>query len=143
MAVNDASAYGRDIRCLFDADEFFTSVEGIGVVRQHAFHRITTDDVLGDDGTGSFVIRGWGFDVRRLLGLPASELPAYQPILSEVLQRDERVETADVKIEATSNDNGTADVAIEVQCTTALGPFSLVIPSIQDLTAEVLGGQVA
>ena len=142
MAVNERTVYGRDLRCLFDADPFFTAVEGIEVVRQHAFHRITTDDILGDDGTGSLVIRGWGFDVRRLLGVPASKLPIYQPVLVEVLLRDERVETADVKLEATTNGNGTADLAIEIDCTTALGPFQLVLPSVQDLTADLLEGQV-
>lgn len=127
MSRNPAASYGRDIRCLTDADELFTEVEGVELVRQDALHRLMTDNILGDDGTGteSHVIVGWGFDVRRLLGMSASKLAAHQPILAEVLMRDERIETADVVLTKTTT-NGLDDVALSVNGTTALGPFSIV-----------------
>jgi hypothetical protein len=139
MARNAASAYGRDIRCVRDADELWTSVVGIDVVRQSAIHRLTTDDVLGDDGTGSLVIVGWGFDCRRLLGLPGSRLAAFQPVLVEVLHRDERIQYADVRLERVIT-NGVEDVRISVEAQTAEGPFSFV-RNVSDITADDLVGQ--
>lgn len=127
MATN-ASDYGRDVLCVLDADELFSDGVGLDIVRQDALHRITTDDVLGDDGTSSILIVGWGFDCRRLLGLPASQLAAYQPILSEVLTRDPRVLSADVTLTPTVT-NGLADVALRAECRTVTGQtFSIVGP---------------
>jgi hypothetical protein len=139
MAINLPAELGRDVRCMLDADELWTEAEGIDVVRQDAFHRLTTDDVLGDDGTGSLLIVGWGFDVRRLLGVPVGRLPAYQPILVEVLLRDPRIDQATVRLEPTVT-NGLADILLHVECTTAQGPFSL-IRRISDLSAADLVAQ--
>jgi hypothetical protein len=139
MARNAASAYGRDIRCVRDADALFTEAVGLDVVKQDAIHRLTTDNVLGDDGTGSLVIEGWGFDVRRLLGMSASKLASHQPILTEVLTRDPRIDTADVQLERTVT-AGLEDIVITVDCTTALGPFRLV-RRVSDLSADDLGEQ--
>lgn len=140
MAANAAALYGRDIRCVVDADSMLSTCEGIEVVRQHAYHRLTVDNILGDDGTGSFVIAGWGFDTSRLAGMTTSRLAAQQPILSEVLQRDPRVLTADVRITPTIV-NGKADVTIDASCETSLGPFTLSIKSVSDLSATDLVGQ--
>lgn len=140
MATNPASYYGRDVACVLDADELFTEAVGIDVVRQDAIHRITTDDVLGDDGTGSLMVVGWGFDCRRLLGLSTLKLTAHQPILAEVLTRDQRVQQADVTLTPVRT-NGLADVALFARCVTALGPFEIVIKSIANLDASDLVGQ--
>lgn len=139
MARNEPLAYGRDIACVFDADDVWTEVIGVALVRQDALHRLLTDDILGDDGTDSFRKVGWGFDVRRLLGKSDSELASFQPVIAEVLQRDPRVLTADVTLTATTTD-GLSDVLLDVKATTDLGPFSLV-RSVQDLTAGDLVGQ--
>lgn len=140
MAKNPALDYGRDIRCMRDADALFSEAVGLEVVKQDAFHRISTDDILGDDGTGSFVIGGWGFDSRKLAGLLASRLPSFQPVLSEVLTRDPRILSADVKLTPVVT-NGLADVEIRAVCTTAKGQFSL-IKRVSELTASDLEGQV-
>lgn len=139
MSRNAANLYGRDVRCVRDADKLFTEVTGLDLVRQDALHRLMTDDVLGDDGTGSEVIVGWGFDVRRLLGLPPSRLPSYQPILASVLERDPRIDSATVLLEATTT-RGVADALLRATCVTALGPFTL-IRKVSDLTAADLVGQ--
>lgn len=136
MARNTASSYGVDVACVRDADALFTSVTGIDVVKQDAIHRLTTDDVLGPGGDG------WGYDTRRLLGLPQSRLAGLQPVLSEVLQRDERVLTADVTLTATRTSSGLADVAIKATCTTAEGSFDLVT-SVLELTSALIEGQGA
>ena len=133
MAVNSASTYGTDIRCLYDADAFFSAATGLESVRQDAFHRIMVDDVLGPQG------EGWGKDVRRLLGMPARELVAQQPVFATVLLKDPRIQSADVTIAATIT-NGMADVRFAASCTSALGPFDVVIDSVASLTARVLAG---
>lgn len=135
MATQPATNYGRDIACITDADAFFTDVTGLGCITQDAIHRLTTDDVLGPGGDG------WGFNVRRLLGGSTSALAGMQPVLSEVLQRDPRILTADVTLTPTVT-NGFADVLISVVATTALGPFSF-IKSVQQLTASDIEGQGA
>ena len=134
MARNPAAYYGRDVACVLDADPIFSSVTGIEVVRQAAYHRLMCDDVLGPGGDG------WGYDCRRLLGMKSSRLVAMGPVLSSVLQRDERILTADVRIESVQT-NGLQDVRITVTCTTDAGPFSFVM-SVADLTAGTIEGQV-
>ncbi len=120
--------FGTDIACMRDADSLFTSTSGVALVRQDAFHRITTDSVLGVGGDD------WGFDSRRLLGANTTTLKARQMTLAAVIQRDPRVLTADVIITATST-NGIADVAIVANCTTAEGPFDIIVPSVRALDA--------
>lgn len=134
MATNPSANYGTDLACFYDADPFFSGVTGIESVRQDAFHRVTTDDVLGPGGVG------WGKDCRRLLGMHTRDLAAQQPIYSNVLLKDERIESADVTITATTNKNGLADVRFEAICVTAFGPFDLVL-SILDLTTVTIEGQ--
>lgn len=133
MARNVPSAYGTDIACTRDADALFSSVTGLDVVKQAALHRLTADSVLGPGGDG------WGYDCRRLAGAPASKLQGLQPVLSEVLQRDDRILAADVKITATTT-RGLADVRIEATCLTAEGPFDLVL-NISDLTSATIEEQ--
>ncbi len=135
MARNPASLYGTDLACYRDATPLFSSVTGIEVVRQHAFHRLTADSVLGPGGDG------WGFDCRRLAGAKRSALAGLQPVLSEVLQRDERILAADVKITETST-RGFSDVRIEARCLTEEGPFELIF-NVSELTSAVIEGQGA
>lgn len=140
MARNEPTEYGRDFRCIRDIDEFASEAVGIDVVRQDAIHRITTDDVLGDDGTESLIIVGWGYDVRKLLGMPASRLQSQQPLISAKLLRDPRINSASVRLESTTNANGLADVQLTVECLTALGPFDIV-SLVSEITTTDLAGQ--
>lgn len=133
MAFNQPPAYGKDFRCERDTDYLLTTTEGIEVVRQHTLHRLLQDDILGDDGTGSLVITGWGYDVRRLLGMTERELLQQPPIISETLQRSERIETCDVTLNPVTQAGRVIDVGLNVQCVTALGPFSIV-SSVNELT---------
>ncbi len=133
MARNPASSYGIDIACMRDADSLFTSATGLDVVKQAAFHRVTTESVLGPGGSG------WGFDCRRLLGMPASKLSTMQPTISEVLQRDDRILGADVSLTQTTT-RGLADVRLKATCITAEGPFDLIM-NVLDLTVGDLERQ--
>lgn len=140
MGQNAPAAYGTDFRCSSDTDTFFSTCTGLEAVQQSAFHRLTTDDVLGDDGTGTLAIVGWGFDVRRLLGIASDQakLTSFQPILVEKLLRDPRLDAADVTLTATKTKNGLADVALKAVGHTADGPFTIDIKSVRALVD--LGG---
>jgi hypothetical protein len=147
MATNPAADYGIDILAVrFDpvtrlailgADEFFSDATGLAIVRQDALHRILTDDVLGPGG------QGWGRDVRRLLGSSTLNLAAQQPIFAEVLQRDPRIERADVTITSTTNSAGIATISFTAVCTTDAGPFELIIPDIANLSSDTIERQGA
>ncbi len=126
MATNEARLYGSDIACISDADELWSEVEGLEVVKQDAIHVITTDDFLGPGGAGR------GFDCRRLIGKNTAELASLQPILVEVLCRDDRINDAQVVLTSTTT-RGLADVEIACTCHTDLGPFSFT-KSVMDLT---------
>lgn len=134
MAANEPEAYGVDIRCFTDADPFWSTATGLESVRQDAYHRITTDDVVGPGGVG------WGYDCRRLLGMPAGQLPAQQALIRAALLRDERISEADVTITTTTRTGGQVDVVLTIRCVTAAGPFDFVV-SVLDLTSETIERQ--
>jgi hypothetical protein len=125
--------YGRDVRCVADCDSLFSEAEGLDIVFQDAIHRITTENVLGPGGDG------WGKDCRKLIGMTQPELLAQQPLYAEALERDERINSADVTLSAITH-NGLADVQIAATCYTDLGPFSFVKP-VSELTAADIEGQ--
>jgi len=134
MAINPSSSYGRDVRCLLDCDELMSAVEGLGVVYQAAFHRVSTDSVLGPGGDG------WGYDARRLLGMNAADLPSYQPIFAEVLTRDPRIDSAEVSLTPVLVRGTMVDVEFHAECETAEGPFALVF-NVADLSSARIEGQ--
>lgn len=131
MATNPETYYGLDLACVSDADELFSGVVGVDTVRQDAIHRLTTESVLGPGGDD------WGYDCRKLLGMKSDELARMQPTIIEVLTRDDRIETADVTLEASINSNSMSDVTITVQCETVLGPFEFT-KFVSELTLEYL-----
>ncbi len=134
MAINDPTLYGRDFRCVSDADDLFSDAAGIDIVAQDALHLVTQTDFLGPGGDNR------GFDLRSLIGKNTSQLASYAPIVSNVLtDGDDRILTATVVLTATTR-NGLADVEFAIHCETALGPFDLT-RSVFDLTEAVLEGQ--
>lgn len=130
MAENPAQDYGKDIACVVDADELFSEVEGVDVVAQDALHAITQEDFLGPGGDGR------GIDVRKLIGASQEVLNSHQPLIAEVLERDDRITHADVTLTAVTT-NGLADVTMQITGYTALGPFTFT-RNVSDLKAEDL-----
>lgn len=118
MATNSPESYGRDIACIADADELFTEAVGLDVVMQDVIHVITSDDFLGPGGDGR------GKDVRKFSGLKQNELTAQQPIVAEVIERDDRIDRAEVTLTEVKRPGGLFDVEISVACETALGQLS-------------------
>lgn len=117
MATNPAAYYGKDLACVADCDELFSEVEGIKVVVQDAIHVLTNDNFLGPGGIDR------GYDCRKLLGATQRELTLAQPIITEVLCRDDRIDTADVELTAVSR-AGVIDAELNVTLYTALGAYS-------------------
>lgn len=130
MALNPAQAYGKDIACVVDADELFSDAEGVDVVEQDAIHALTQEDFLGPGGDGR------GMDVRKLIGAPQESLTAQQPLIAEVLERDQRITHADVTLTAVVT-KGVADVRMQVTAYTAAGPFSFT-RNVSELTSQYL-----
>lgn len=133
MASNPAADYGTDLACVYDAGDDFGTVTGLDLVRQDAIHRLLTDSVLGPEDDAA----DWGFDVRRLLGAPNASTSTIGPTLSEVLTRDPRILTADVTVDV---DDGGLGLTVSATCTTALGPFDLVLP-ISAVTGDLITTQ--
>lgn len=130
MALNPAQDYGLDVKCVVDADELFSEAEGVDVVAQDALHAITQEDFLGPGGDGR------GIDVRKWIGAKQTFLTSQQPIVAEVIERDERISHVDVVLTAVTT-NGLADIQIEITGFTDAGPFSLT-RKVSDLTGEQL-----
>jgi hypothetical protein len=131
MAENPAQDYGEDIACVVDADELFSEAEGVDVVQQDCIHVITQEDVLGPGGDQR------GVDVRKYIGAKQTFLTSQQLIVSEVIERDDRISHADVILTAIVSSNGLADVQIQVSAMTDFGPFSFT-KNVSDLTATEL-----
>jgi hypothetical protein len=116
--------FGRDIAVSAlteDADDIFSEVTGVQLVRQDLRHRLLTDSVLGPDGADN------GFDVRKRLGATVGTAAATQSRIKRVALKDQRIKSAAVSIdEATTG--GLRSQTITVICGTALGPFRLVFP---------------
>lgn len=115
-----------------DADALFSTCTGLDVVAQEIYHRMTNRTVLGPGG------EDFGEDVTKWVGMDPAKLARRGPVLSEVLQRSERIDTADVKV-TPSRIAGTRWAGrIEVTCTTALGPFRRVFRfnalTVEDIT---------
>lgn len=130
MAQNPAQDYGLDVACVVDADELFSEAEGVDVVAQDALHAITQEDFLGPGGDGR------GIDVRKFIGAKQTFLTSQQPIVAEVIERDERISQVDVVLTAVTT-NGISDVQIEITGLTDEGPFSLT-RKVSDLTGTDL-----
>jgi hypothetical protein len=125
MAVNPETNYGVDVACVQDADPMWSEVTGVALVRQDTIHVLTCDSFLGPNGDGR------GFDVHKLLGMPAEQVITMGPTIAGTVLEDERILTCDVLLTPIYRPNGTVDIDLEVQCTTALGPFTLTGPVSQ------------
>lgn len=127
MAQNQAQDYGIDVACVVDADELFSEVEGIDLVAQDALHAITQEDFLGPGGDAR------GIDVRTFMGANQSVLTSRQPIVAEVLERDDRITHADVVLTEITT-KGLSDVLLDITCFTEEGSFTLT-RKVSELTA--------
>lgn len=139
--------FGTAIGCMDDADPRWSTVVGNALVLQDVYHRITTDSVLGriinPDGTIEPDPRAenFGDDVRNLVGSAQSddELAALGPRFSAVVQRSERVDTADCRVESEDAGNGNVNLILYITGTSATGPFNFVFRA-DSTTVKLLSG---
>ena len=87
-------------------------------VKQMAFHKLTTDNILGPGG------EGWGFDCTRLLGSRAADLASKRAVLASLLQDDDRVEKATVTFTDLTA-GSLRDLRVDVHLDTVNGPVDL------------------
>jgi hypothetical protein len=137
MAHNAPATYGLTISTRDDADEFFSTVDGIEGIAQDLYHRFTNDTVLGPGG------EDWGKDVTKFAGMPAAQLARRGILLQTVAEQDPRIDHADCKVSAAQiNFRGTLYTGkIDITCYTALGPFRRVFgfnaSTVADITATL------
>lgn len=121
MTTQSPEIFGRDIYCdpiTEDADDRMSEVTGVALVKQDLRHRLRTNSVLGPDGDDN------GFDIGGLLGSTAAQAAKYHGRIKRVALKDQRIDSAAVVITDTTA-HGLTVLTIDVQCTTALGPFRL------------------
>ncbi len=122
--------FGTDIRidpATGDADEFFSEVSGVALVRQDLRLRLTTDPATVNPprNAAGQRIQYETINVGTFVGMPAALLKLQQPTVKRIAAADERISGATVEIA----DDGKAPlrtVRISIYCLTALGPFRLV-----------------
>jgi hypothetical protein len=108
--------FGRDLSCVEDLDLMMTEVEGSIVLGQDLARRLSTPrGALLEDPN-------YGRDLRQYLsrGMTPEELAALPDEIRGEVQKDERVEEAEVEI-ARSNANA---FEVRVRGTASEGPFS-------------------
>jgi hypothetical protein len=138
---------GTDIACMDDADPRWSTCTGIALVLQGVYHRITTDSVLGriinEDGTveADPKAENFGDDIRKQVGAKHDDesAGALGPRYAAVIQRDERVLTADVVVTTEDAGNGNVDLILDVTGTSAEGPFEFVFRA-DSTTVKLLSG---
>lgn len=82
-----------DLKCVLDADPFFTTATGLTVLVQDAIHVITTDNFLpSPEGDGR------GYDVRKTIGMRDADLPAAAITMTARLQEDSRLQNVRVTL---------------------------------------------
>lgn len=141
MARNAPAVYGLTLDTRSgDLDPFFSTVDGIEGVAQDLQHRLSNDTVMGPGG------EDWGINLRRLCGMPAAQIVRQGPRISDVIQRDDRIDSADVRVKLTKGTRfeGVYAGTVEVTAMTALGPFRRVF-GFNDFTVaeitEILEGE--
>lgn len=136
MAYNARAVYGLTVdTSTGDVDEFFSTIDGPEGVAQDALHRLTNKTVLGPGG------EDFGVDIREWCGMPIERLIRRGAVVSEVLQRDERVKTADARIRVPTSPKWAAlyTAILTIDAMTDAGPFRRVFAftdkSVADITA--------
>ena len=127
--------FGRDTSCL-NGMRTGRLVSGTRLVAEAAYRRLTTPRgmLLGGDDE-----QNYGLDLGNRIGSAStkSDAAALPGQIEAELLKDERIISADVTVEATTEGPATS-WTITIECATAAGPFSLVL-GIADVTVSLLG----
>ena len=133
MAI--AAALGTDFACVDDLDANLSLVDGRLGLAQASARRISTPRL------GLHYDPNYGFDIRNELGRPFGQRIASQNIEQEIL-KDERVNDVVASVEtvivATSADEVSGDMRINISLTDDEGPFELTLEVADGVTAVLL-----
>ena len=109
---------------------------GVRLVGEAIFRRLTTPHGTLQGGDGE---QDYGLDLLNLIGSATTDAAAAAlpgQIQAEV-SKDERIDTVDVSVVASKSGPGVV-FTIQIECTTAAGPFSLVM-SVNDFSVALVG----
>lgn len=126
--------YGYDLYCLDDLTQNMKEIDGnnnIQIVIQSIFRRLNTPR------GGLIYDPDYGLDVKGFLhkGMKATDILSIPGQIQAEILKDDRVETATVKI--LSADPLEGILKLDIQCETADEPFKLVL-SISNVKAEIV-----
>jgi hypothetical protein len=127
--------FGRDISCT-DSMRVGRYSTGVRLVAEAAYRRLTTPRgmLLGGEEEADY-----GFDLSEVIGevepnVIAAALPGR---ISSELTKDERIESVETVVTVTQ-DGPTTTLLVNIDGTTAEGPFSLQL-SVSDVTVDLVG----
>jgi hypothetical protein len=125
-----SDALGSDWLALNDLDVYGQVVSGLACLGQDLLHRFTTPR------GGLFYDLSYGKDLRVYLeeSLTPERIAAIPSEVSQEAEKDERVQSATTTV---SYNAITEKLTISITCTTAAGPFTLIL-EVSKLTVELL-----
>lgn len=133
MATTD---YGQDISCGAAGLRTGTMVDGLTVVAEAIYRRLTTAR-----GTlrGGEAEQDYGLDLKSVIGssLTAGTSAALPGRIENEIRKDERIESVTVDV-ASTVDGPATTWTIRIFATTAVGTFNLVV-GVDDVSAQLLG----
>jgi hypothetical protein len=126
----------KDFSCLDDFDDRFSLTDERGLAVMDIYHRLTNDTVCSID-PDDVDANEYGKDVTKLVGhiVTKESAAAEGPLLSGVLQRSDRIDTADVTVELLEEEEYALKITIEA--VTMAGPLRLVV-GVSELSAALL-----
>jgi phage baseplate assembly protein W len=132
MADQFQPDYGNDLSCTTDLDPMMAVVSGTTMMAQVCVRRLTCrkGSLLSDPL--------YGIDVRDFLNsrIDGGSISRIQGLVQGELERDERIDTAEVKASFNST---TKKLTLIISGTGALGPFSLVLSVANgEVTVQIL-----
>lgn len=129
---------GLTFACLFDLTaRFAVATTDRQIAYEEVFHRLTTDSVLGDTDEAT----DFGFDVRTRLGADMSDddIAGLGPMLSGVLQRSGRLDSADVVVTRGPGVPGLISLLFAVSVTLVTGDSFSFVFKLTGSTFEQVG----
>ena len=132
--------FGRDISC---TSSIMTGryATGVRLVAEACYRRLITPRGMLRGGEEE---ANYGLDLSELVGSTSTknDEAALAGRIRAELEKDERVETADVKVTRVESKDRTVSFGVVVAATTAEGPFTLTL-AVTDVSVELLGIEAA
>lgn len=126
--------YGRDVFCDTEVRSGRYAA-GVLVVAQNAAHRLTTPRGMLRGGEEE---ANYGLDLPGMIGgiATASQAASMPGRINAELRKDRRIAAVRVRATTTTDDDGDAHYAYDIECSTADGLFSL---TASEVTVAVVG----